>query len=104
MWRPFCLAILITAGGCKCTDDPVFPNDAGADSARTDMGSDTALEDAEMGQPNAPRRAIFITSGGGHTSSANVDAKISIGAPQPVGTASSSQTTIQMGPSSGLAR
>lgn len=80
--------------------EPDAGEDTGEDVTEPDAGEDTGGEDVGPdAPPPVPRSIVVSTGGGGLVRSATQRAMIGIGAPQPMGTASSDETTVNVGPS-----
>ena len=79
----------------------------GADAGRTDAGSrdagavDAATVDGGDSGPRPTRPALVPAAGGGSGSSAGYRVHLSIGAPQPMGTASAPTGRAELGPEVG---
>ena len=109
-----CLVLMgSVSSGCSCSnDDPVTvdagpmvdgggdpdagPRDAGPGDAGDDAGSDAGPGDAGPGVTT--REITFQTSGGGESFSPGFRLRLSVGAPQPMGTASNTNNRVITGP------
>lgn len=122
-WWKLGLVPVLVLGGCLCaegggggpTSDAGFDAgvDSGVDAGALDAGADGGAEtdageldggpelDAgtDAGPPREPPpEGVFQSSGGGTASSTGFRARVSFGAPQPMGQASGTDTEVTTGP------
>jgi hypothetical protein len=99
MWWATALAFAMTCSvaACDCGDDTSGADagrDAGRDAAR-DAGRDSGRD---SGPPNRGTTTVFVPSAGGDVESPSYRLRVSVGAPQPMGSSSSPSTRAVTGP------